>query len=399
MKTALRRTSGLSLVELLVAVTIVTILASGAYVGYQSYVPEAQEQRARHDLETLASALQTYDRDHSSAPYSKYGVDDLKGRYVDEVPADPWGADFVVDPVMRRVICTGPDKKLQTAVPGFTDSPARTDVLSDDIRRPYSEQGLISYVADGTLSWISPDGSGREGILSGLGAGSASQAPDHNRFLISTGNKVTIYTRNAEQAFEKHDLTFGGDILGGREASFSPDGLKYAFVAVLSSGDGVGVGDVTTGVPAMLVTSSVPGVNRPALVKGNREVVFGDTALNVYRTSAAEQSSLTTINVSLDGTPERDGALPAVSSDGKLVAMISAATGGDVIVRATSESKKAVVARGQYKEVVFGPTGHLLALTDGKAIYVTPARPTTITSGLPMLVIDKVGTITSLDWR
>lgn len=397
---SLRRTWGLSLIELLAAVTIVTILASSSYVGYQNYVGDTQLQRARHDLETLANALQTYDRDHPTALYARHGVDDLKGRYIDEIPADPWGSDFVVDPVLRRVISTGPDQQLQTAVPGFFDSPGRTEPHADDLRRPYAEQGVLSFLAGDTLTFIRPDGSGREAIMSGLGAGSTvSQAPDGNRVLVSAGTKITLYTRNADQLFDARELAFGGVIVGGKDARFSPDGLKYAFVAILASGEGVGVGDVTTNVPAMLVTSAVAGVNQPSLVKGNRDVVFGDAGKSVYRASAAEQSSLTTINVAVDGTPETDAAHPSVSADGKLVAYVSDPAGGDVYVRSTSESRKTRIALGRYKEVAFGPTGHLLALTDGSSVMITTARPSSITSGLPMLVVDGLGAISSLSWR
>lgn len=397
----MKRRSGLSLVELLAAVTIVTILASAAYLGYQNYIPQAQEERVHHDLETLANALGTYDRDHPNAPYSRTDLQELKGRYIDEIPADPWGNDFIVDTVMKRLVSPGPDRILQTAVPGYPGSPTKTNIAGDDYRRPYAEQGQISFLAGTTLYKCNVDGGDREGLMSQLPAGaSANQAPDRNRFLVSANNKVTLYTRNATGAFDSRDLTFGGSIVGGHDATWSPDGLKFAFIAVLPSTEGVGVGDITTGVDATLVTSSVAGVAHPSLMKGNREVLFSDSALNIYRASAADMSSITTLNIKPDGKPANDGANPAISPDGKLVTYVTAATGGDVCVRPISEAMQPlVVAKGSYKQSVFGPTGQLVAITDGNAIWITSARSSTQTSGLPLFVIDGLGTITSLSWQ
>jgi hypothetical protein len=310
---------------------------------------------------------------------------------------DPWGTDFVVDPVLKCVISRGPDQRLQTAVPGHFESPKRSDMNADDYRRSYTEQGLISFVAGEDLTLVQPDGSNREVVLSQLTGATASQSPDRNRFLVVEGTKIVLLTRNAQQGFDKSELDLG--ITGGKQPNFSPDGLKFAFIASLSSGEGVAVGDVTTGVPAMVVTSTVASPSSPSLMKGNREVVFADGGLNIYRAAAAEASSVTTINVAVDGRSEADGANPSVSPDGKLVAYVTNAGGGDVWIRSTSESRKALVARGSFKEVAFGPTGQLLAITNGSALYVTTARPSAISSGLPMLVLDGVGTIKSLNWR
>lgn len=406
MHKGLRRTFGLSLIELLAAVTIVTILASSAYVGYQNYVDDAQQQRVRHDLETLSNALQTYDRDHPTQPYSRNALDDLKGRYIDDLPADPWGNDYVVDTVIKRVVSPGPDRRLQTSIPGHFDSPDRTDPFADDVRRPYAEQGVISFVAGDTLTQMRPDGSERVSPIANLPAGAVvNQAPDGNRVLVSASSKITLYTKHEDQPFETRDLSFGPLVVGGREGRWAPDGDKFAFIAVLPSGEGVAIGDVTTdpvnvnGQPAVVVTSSVAGATYPQLVKGNRELVFGDAALNIYRVSAVEQSTLTTLNVNASGVAENDGAHPAVSNDGKLIAYVSNAAGGDVYVRSTSQALKQLVARGSWREVAFGPTGQLLAMTDGSRIVITTARPSQITSGLPLLVVDGVGSISSLSWR
>src|SRR5436190_19337757 len=128
----LRRTAGMSLLELLAAVTIITLLSSAAYVGYHNLIPEAKAERVSHDLQTLSDSLGTYDRDHRNDPYRTYSLQLHKGRYLDEVPLDPWGNDYIVDPIMQRIISRGVDGILQTVVPGYPERPNVTARDSDD---------------------------------------------------------------------------------------------------------------------------------------------------------------------------------------------------------------------------------------------------------------------------
>ncbi|MBI4863217.1 MAG: hypothetical protein HY815_23560, partial [Candidatus Riflebacteria bacterium] len=141
--TRLTRRLAMSLIELLAAVSIITILTGAAFLDYRSQIPAAKEDRVRHDLATIADALSTYNRDNPTALYSTNDLEALRGRYLDELQVDPYGSDFIVDPFLQRVISSGPDQQLQTIVPGYAGSPQRSS-FGDDYARYYGAAGQIT---------------------------------------------------------------------------------------------------------------------------------------------------------------------------------------------------------------------------------------------------------------
>lgn len=104
-------TSGFSLVELLVAVTIMLILAGAVGVRVWQWVPKARVARAQSDVETLKAAVALYRADNFTVPTQRQGLEALvarptlppipknwrEGGYLDAavLPADPWGGPYV----------------------------------------------------------------------------------------------------------------------------------------------------------------------------------------------------------------------------------------------------------------------------------------------------------------
>lgn len=106
----MKRNSGFSLVELLVAVTIMLILAGTVGVRVWQWVPKARIARATNDIEALKSALAMYRADNFAVPTQRQGLEALvsrptlppvprnwrEGGYLDSaaIPTDPWGAPY-----------------------------------------------------------------------------------------------------------------------------------------------------------------------------------------------------------------------------------------------------------------------------------------------------------------
>lgn len=105
------RNRGFSLVELLVAVTIMIILAGTVGVAVWQWVPKARTARALSDIETIKSAIELYRADNFTLPTQRQGIQALvlkpsvpplppnwrPGGYLDSrtVPLDPWGNPYV----------------------------------------------------------------------------------------------------------------------------------------------------------------------------------------------------------------------------------------------------------------------------------------------------------------
>jgi general secretion pathway protein G len=103
--------SGFSLVELLVAVTIMLILAGTVGVAVWQWVPKARVARAQSDIESLKAAVALYRADNFTVPTQRQGLEALvakptlpplpknwrPGGYLDSsvLPSDPWGEPYV----------------------------------------------------------------------------------------------------------------------------------------------------------------------------------------------------------------------------------------------------------------------------------------------------------------
>ncbi len=103
--------NGFSLVELLVAVTIMLILAGTVGVAVWNWVPKARIARAQADIEALKNAVALYKADNFAVPTQRQGLEALvekpslapipknwkEGGYLDSavLPADPWGNPYV----------------------------------------------------------------------------------------------------------------------------------------------------------------------------------------------------------------------------------------------------------------------------------------------------------------
>jgi general secretion pathway protein G len=81
--------SGMSLIELMIAVAIVGILASIAYPSYQNYVYEVEISEAKTELQSLIDLIERYQVSQGQYPSS---LSDLN--LPSELAEDPWGFTY-----------------------------------------------------------------------------------------------------------------------------------------------------------------------------------------------------------------------------------------------------------------------------------------------------------------
>ena len=107
---SIRKRSGFSLIELLVAVSIMLILAGLVALNLFNEPGKARVATAKSQLATLKTAVRLYQGDTFSLPTQRQGLEALvtppsgmdrsrwrEGGYLDSptLPKDPWGRDYV----------------------------------------------------------------------------------------------------------------------------------------------------------------------------------------------------------------------------------------------------------------------------------------------------------------
>lgn len=103
-----RRSSGFTLIEIMVVVVILGILAAVAVPRIMDRPDAARITKARQDVRVIESALKLYRLDNYRYPTMEQGLDALvtkpgiqpeptnwkAGGYVDRLPRDPWGNPY-----------------------------------------------------------------------------------------------------------------------------------------------------------------------------------------------------------------------------------------------------------------------------------------------------------------
>lgn len=97
---------GFTLIEIVIVLTIISILASGAIYMLKGNVDVAQETRVEGDIQSIATQIQLYEARNMRPPTSEQGIkalvekpttEPLPERWtqlLEEVPKDPWGQDY-----------------------------------------------------------------------------------------------------------------------------------------------------------------------------------------------------------------------------------------------------------------------------------------------------------------
>ncbi len=143
--------SGFSLIELLVVVAIMAMLVGVAAPYYSDYVKESKISKARADLDVLKQSVILYNSREDSyyqgiiatiPPFfPMLGENDfvgLQGKYLTNIPLDPWGKHYKIDPYGGFVFSEGAD----------------SNIRNDDIREYYVKDLALSKI-----EWEDTDGS------------------------------------------------------------------------------------------------------------------------------------------------------------------------------------------------------------------------------------------------
>ena len=98
---------GFSLIELLIVVAIIAALVGVAVPFFQDNLQEAQITKAKQDLDVIRNAINLHDA--QNRPLVGTSLEPLLGRYLQELPNDPWGNPYLLDANVGLVITFGAD--------------------------------------------------------------------------------------------------------------------------------------------------------------------------------------------------------------------------------------------------------------------------------------------------
>jgi general secretion pathway protein G len=89
-----RKQKGFTLIEIMIVVVIIGILASIIMPKIMDKPGQARLQKAKHDIQTIGSALNLYKLEKFNYPTTDEGLDALVGQFLDKSPKDPWGREY-----------------------------------------------------------------------------------------------------------------------------------------------------------------------------------------------------------------------------------------------------------------------------------------------------------------
>lgn len=101
------RRKGFSLIELLIVVAIIAALVGVAVPFFQDNLQQAQQTKAKQDIDTIRNSISLHDA--QNRPLTGTSFAPLLGRYLQEIPKDPWGNDYMLDASVGIVISYGAD--------------------------------------------------------------------------------------------------------------------------------------------------------------------------------------------------------------------------------------------------------------------------------------------------
>ncbi len=87
--------SGFSLIEILVVMFILGLLGAIAVPKFFGQIDKAYTTKAQQDIKAITGALDIYRLNHGDYPGSDEGLRVLVSNYLNKLPKDPWGQDYI----------------------------------------------------------------------------------------------------------------------------------------------------------------------------------------------------------------------------------------------------------------------------------------------------------------
>ena len=130
-----KKLKAFTLIEILVALTIIGVLLTFVAPYVLNRPDQARELKLKNDFMAISTALNLYKLDNGTLPKPSKGLDVLTGdrshKYLQSVPLDPWGVAYKLEKATNS-----PGVILRSAGPDgvFGNTSEDDDLLSDIIK-------------------------------------------------------------------------------------------------------------------------------------------------------------------------------------------------------------------------------------------------------------------------
>lgn len=339
----------ISVLEKVLKVLIVLVLLLFLYSYLEPIVAEltanTQRSRMQRDFDVITNALKRFNL--NGPRYTDTSLSGLVGKYLQEMPGDPWGNDYAYNWFFNELVSSGPDGVFQTLIPGINDIPPTNDDQNDDWVRPTSPPTRLVYFLNrgDTGRIFRAHANGRNITLTREEAGAIVDVS------CLPGSKMLAYTVRREGNLDIHEYDFGSDtyeqLTNDNHTNRSPTWLGDSLEQIVFASDRDGGGrmglfrmnlsprEVTRLLPQYPGQQSEPW----AVSREGRKSVY-------YRHIDGERTSIEVFNPpSVKGKALRSGAgymRPSPSPDGQYLAYVIQ-EGGTARIEVLSLKKDSVI--------------------------------------------------------
>jgi general secretion pathway protein G len=124
------RARAFSLIEVMIVIVIIGLLAGAVTLSTRHFMDKAKQTRARADIATYKSGLESFYAEFGRYPSSEEGLAALAPKFIDKVRMDPWSRPYQYNFPGRKspyeIICFGSDGR-------DSGDGVASDITSEDV--------------------------------------------------------------------------------------------------------------------------------------------------------------------------------------------------------------------------------------------------------------------------
>ncbi len=393
-----------TLLELTIAVVMISILSLTAYTSYLDSTDEARLIAAAKDFRQIREALRLYNEDHFQSPYALYDTSALFGRYLTRSPVDPWLSEYIVDPFMGRIISRGPDGTLQTEIVGHPEA-VDQQRFNDDLIEVYAPQGNLACTVGGSGRFYTLDEiSGSGEVIASIDA--FSSTPDRGAVIIARSGGLELATDVfSSPKFQQIHTAIEGAAGSLLEVSVSPGGQRFA--GVTSGRDSLMVGSLLTNVKEtstfkLMAADSGITLSGASWNRNGQDLAVSTSQGEIWRLAVSQSARPTRLTTQASADVVRGA--PSWSGDGKWIAFASKAQGEVLIIPASGgrnlpDPINLTFAGSAIGPVALSPDGRKIAFVADEDLWIAERSNLQLRLNVTRDMTDKVGGARSLVWR
>ena len=240
-----------SLVELLIVVTIISVLNGAALPFVSEYLEDARNAKAQNDLDEIARAITAYET-VTGTDYSDTTGNQLVGRFLQKIPVDPWGVPYSFASATENGGATV-----------YSHGPDHTAATNDDIVVNY--KGKLALVS---AKWFDVNGDGKISAATNSFPSTDTLTLRFNRAATSPNNFTddTLWTLTGSDSFS--DMFNSGPAATTTVAKIDNRTWVYDFAkAPVAPSFALGSDTLTvTNVSQVTDLNSVPMISAPVII-------------------------------------------------------------------------------------------------------------------------------------